>query len=356
MRGLFHVCVAALVARGAASLAAPSAEMLLKYRREVDLALAEGRTDKPLGLGLTPLEIACLSGYDDGVRKLLDANADIHKRTHTGDTFLHVAAYLGHETIVSMLLRKGADIEASGSLDGSPTPLFYAAEGGHVAVVERLLAHGARPLAVDPRDGSTTLDVAASEEIHNLLLSRINLLEATDESAEFISKPEEFSAEVLREQRRWVDRAIAEGAVNKAVNEAFEGAVYTPLLLGCQIGYEAGVRKLLALGANVHVTSENSGSTPLVVAAYNGRAMIVSMLLREGADINGRTDDGETALFIAAERGHADVVKALRVHGARITSRNNGATVLDVAESDEIRMLLLRSYDTSSESNARTIQ
>ncbi|KAH8072774.1 hypothetical protein JL721_3421 [Aureococcus anophagefferens] len=73
MRGLFHVCLAALVARGAAHWEAPSDEMLRHWRQEVDLALSEGRIETNLGFGQTPLDIACLSGYDYGVRKLLDA-------------------------------------------------------------------------------------------------------------------------------------------------------------------------------------------------------------------------------------------------------------------------------------------
>ncbi|EGB02614.1 hypothetical protein AURANDRAFT_35077, partial [Aureococcus anophagefferens] len=142
--------------------------MLRHWRQEVDLALSEGRIETNLGFGQTPLDIACLSGYDYGVRKLLDAGANIHKRTHQGETFLqwqsplHVAAALGHAKIVSMLINEGADVDAS---DGgmSPTPLFYAAGAGHVAVVKTLLAHGALLTWEDPlQDGATALHVAAA--------------------------------------------------------------------------------------------------------------------------------------------------------------------------------------------------
>lgn len=50
------------------------------------------------------------------------------------------------------------------------------------------------------------------------------------------------------------------------------------------------------------------GSTPLHMAATNGRGEAVSILLCRGADPNIMTRSGDTSLHLAAQHGHTEVV------------------------------------------------
>jgi ankyrin repeat protein len=70
-----------------------------------------------------------------------------------------VAAVQGHETVVWLLLDKGADVNASAKDDGK-TPFFRAVSKGHDAVARLLLERGANPEARD-RVGQTPLHEAA---------------------------------------------------------------------------------------------------------------------------------------------------------------------------------------------------
>jgi ankyrin repeat protein len=55
--------------------------------------------------------------------------------------------------------------------------------------------------------------------------------------------------------------------------------------------------------------AENSGATPLYVAAYSGHLDVVRHLVEVGADKDHPQNSGETPLYIAAQNGHVDVVR-----------------------------------------------
>ncbi|KAH6955702.1 ankyrin repeat-containing domain protein [Ilyonectria sp. MPI-CAGE-AT-0026] len=57
-------------------------------------------------------------------------------------TAQHVAAMVGHEAVVLVLLEKGADVATKD--DDGWTVLHWAADSGHLVVVRVLLENGAR--------------------------------------------------------------------------------------------------------------------------------------------------------------------------------------------------------------------
>ena len=62
--------------------------------------------------------------------------------------------------------------------------------------------------------------------------------------------------------------------------------------------------------------AQNSGATPLWVAAENGHLDVVRHLVEGGADKDQAKISGATPLHIAAENGHLDVVRYLAEVGA----------------------------------------
>ena len=76
---------------------------------------------------------------------LLSQGVDLHTRTESGATPLHLAAAFGYPEIVRILLEAGADTGARGP--NGNTPLLYAAQEGHAEVVRVLLRAGADPEA-----------------------------------------------------------------------------------------------------------------------------------------------------------------------------------------------------------------
>ncbi|SNX85263.1 related to HOS4 - subunit of the Set3 complex [Melanopsichium pennsylvanicum] len=72
----------------------------------------------------TPLHLACIRGYDDVARQLLDLGADVDLQDRAGNTALHFASAWGHTSLVQLLIERGCSLAVK-NLEGS-TPSDYA--------------------------------------------------------------------------------------------------------------------------------------------------------------------------------------------------------------------------------------
>lgn len=115
----------------------------------------------------------------------------------------------------------------------------------------------------------------------------------------------------------------------------------------------------MLLKAAAHPSATNqSGATPMLLAAMNGNAAIVESLLQAGADPNAPlSQTGDTALMIAARTGKVDAVRELLDHGAKVNAKETwgGTTALMWAVSDRhpevAKLLLERGADMNAKSN-----
>jgi ankyrin repeat protein len=90
--------------------------------------------------GWSLLNDAARSGQADVARVLLARGADVNRGNQSGATPLYIAALKGHEEVVSLLLRAGADIRWRGS-PAVWTPLTAACASGYHGVTRLLLLH-----------------------------------------------------------------------------------------------------------------------------------------------------------------------------------------------------------------------
>lgn len=105
----------------------------------------------------------------------------------------------------------------------------------------------------------------------------------------------------------------------------------TPLILAASNGHKVIVNLLLGGGASIDATDKN-GQTCLSWAAMNGHREIVELLVETGVDIDRRDNFDQTALLRAAQHGHGNTVELLADKGANINIQDyNGRTSLSMA-------------------------
>lgn len=256
----------------------------------------EGATDliemlKEAG-GRITLREAVILGDLEMARAMCDAGADASgdARWHYHDTFLMVAADLGHRELVRLLLDRGADIE--GIDDLGATALMRAAGAGHADIVTMLLDQGAN---IDKNwPGETALTEAATKfhpDVVSLLLARgatRGLLDAAAlDDVPLVEK-------LLRGGADPNDLYCGHGSI----------AMYA-----VSRGNTSIVRLLLDYGAGHQGPIDDR--PVLSEAARLGYADIVALLIERGADHHAVDQDGMTALAWAREGGHREVVDCL---------------------------------------------
>lgn len=96
---------------------------------------------------------------------------------------------------------------------------------------------------------------------------------------------------------------------------------YTRLEALAANGHVSGIRLLLRRGAQINGRTPGE-VTPLMVAATHERLAVVRELLRRGAKLDLRDGKGRTALHHAAFSGHAEIAEALLKSGARINAKD----------------------------------
>lgn len=114
------------------------------------------------------------------------------------------------------------------------------------------------------------------------------------------------------------------------------------------------VKELISLGADVNV-KDFAGWTPLHEACNVGYYDVAKILIAAGADVNTQGLDDDTPLHDSASSGHRDIVKLLLRHGGNPFQANkHGERPVDVAETEELELLLKREVPLSGDDESYT--
>ena len=352
--------------------------------------------ESPNADGQTALMVVARTSRVDAARLLIKHGAKVNAvEQWRGQTALMWAAAQSQPAMVKELLAAGAEPNARATVNNWPrqvtaepraiyrpagglTPLLYAAREGCVECAAALIDAGADINLPDP------------EGISPLLMAVINM--RFDSAADLIrqgANPNHFdfwgraplyAAVDLntvprggRPDRPVLDKTTALQVIemlldaganpnmqlklpppfrNVGNDRGLDGLLTTgttPLLRAAKALDAPAIRALLARGADLSIANSR-GMTPFMVAAGLGSVDAdtrgfylsedtqqrsiesLSLLLKAGADVNGRDSRGLTALHEAARWGWNDVVRFLVKSGADLNAKDNrGNTPVDSA-------------------------
>ena len=134
---------------------------------------------------------------------------------------------------------------------------------------------------------------------------------------------------------------------------------FTRLAEACEDANLELIRELLEKDPEAIEVPEFAGNRPLQIAALNGNAEVVTILIDHGCQIDCANGDKDTPLIDAAENGHLEVIKLLLAAGVDPLRQNlKGQQALDVVtdeneDSPGIRAALHKAIDTWNSSEAK---
>jgi serine/threonine-protein phosphatase 6 regulatory ankyrin repeat subunit B len=272
---------------------------------------------------------AARNGHGEAIQLLLDYGLDINDQDSQGQTALMTAASYGQNDILRLILDRNVNPDLQ---DNSGwTALMWAVRRGQRKAAQVLLQREVNPNLPDNKDCRTPLMYAASQgdiSLVKLLLSGGADITATDKHGQTAYRLASFAghADIMK-------MLETRGAYVKSSD------LQKDLTRSARIGNISMVKQLIAQGVDVNAKMEED-MTPLMWAARNGHADVVTLLLEHGAQVDTRDRLGRQAVHLCIgmshiqEKGSAETTKALLDGGANVESKDQyGRSLLMLASS-----------------------
>lgn len=246
--------------------------------------------------------------------------------------YLEIASMLGHESVVNLLLRNGANPNELTSQTKNiarqhiALPIARTVLYGRLQVMKTLLKHGAKIESTGPM-GCTLLILASSyghyDSVKFLLDNKVDInVKNIFQNTALLYASKKGHASI-------VDCLLDNGAnVNTVCMRSS-----TPLIEAASWGQLEIVEKLLCRYSSVNACDDENMNA-LTKAAEKGHHQIVQKLLENKAAANIRTHKNETALMIACRKGNLNIVTILINH---IVDCSNNPTILYEREHSTIQ-------------------
>ncbi len=240
-------------------------ELKVLLRKVLYLIANEANINIPSDYGYTALMIFSKFGYQDIVKFLIEAGADVNAKTNSirapgvigSNNSLIYAIQAGYQDIIKLLLDQGADVNAKN--DWNITPLIEAVESGNKDIVVLLLDHNA-DIDINSKRG-TALMIAAMKGYYDIF-------------------------------KLLLERNANTGYRNNMGDNAMSLAAY--------YGHLSLVNLLIDKAVpNINDQNPLTGCTALMEAIKSGHVEIVQLFLSKNIELSLRNNNGQTALDIA---------------------------------------------------------
>ena len=255
-------------------------------------SLAAAGPDAPSPDGTTALHRAVGAGDVVKAESLIRAGADVNAVNRYGVTPLSLAAADGNARLVGALLTSGAvPRKADAALHDGRTLLMLAARTGNVDALTLLLAKGADLNAAETRTGTTALMWAALENRADAV--RVLTKAGADVNARstvtaYPHTPPGVIGDALEEGYSYVGQTV------------LPKGGWTALMYAARQGALDAARPLAEAGADLTIADQD-GTPALTFAIINGHYDVAALLVEKGADVNQPDRTGATPLYSAVD-------------------------------------------------------
>ena len=205
------------------------------------------------------------------VNKLLEMGVDIHHQNNEGMNALMLASFLGYSQMSKLLLNNGIDVNQI-SKDGN-TALMFASSAGKLDIVKYLVESGADLSKKNKRE-LTAAEIAAEKSHKEVLNYFIDLLGENILSPKYKKLPKRFLS------------AVSKGKLDI-------------------------VKQMMTGGIDINTTDEN-GTTPLMIASFEGHEPLVTYFIDMGADLMKKDYRGKIALDYAVQNEKYEIAGLLK--------------------------------------------
>lgn len=243
-------------------------ELLLSYGADVNITGIQCGSDN---YRRSPLHQACDMGHNDLVRILLKSGADPNKEIEDCVTPLALAVRLGHLGIMEQLLEARATIYDPPRI---PNALVGACQAKNPEMLVDLL--------LQALPDSPTSDSACEEALSAVSAQRDNKIKDIRSHAEQLG---EMSASYIALEEAQLEAQLKDDMLPFMLRAHLAwGYRRSPLHQACALGHNDLVQNLLKSGADPNKEIKN-GVTPLTLAVRRGHLEIMEQLLKAGAMI-----------------------------------------------------------------------
>lgn len=307
-------------------------EVFLKCVKKGDLAAVKlflaAKIDPDVAYwnGTTALMLEAGKGRTPLLEALLDAGADVNRKTRYGETALSKAAAEGKLDSLNLLLGKGVNSETRNGA------LPRAASGGHIEIMHILIDRG-----VDAESINKSFVEAA-------VYARVEVLPILLQEGADVMKigTQALTGAADHKGVHWLTDSKRAETIQLLLDlgvdvDAADEKGHTALCNAIWGRHNSSVKALLNGGANPDgICKGLQGEMPLILAAGERAGTpsheIVQSLLEKGADPNRKNPDGSTALIKAVKAGDTNIIYELLKAGADPKEKNsNGETAAEIA-------------------------
>lgn len=272
------------------------------------------------GQGIGALHMCLENSHDEAAMMLISEGATVNRprRYDSGEAPMHVAAKLGMNDVLQRMICKGGDVNL---LSGDrSTPLFLAVREKHPLTV-RLLCDAGSSVNACNFQGRTPFHLAAQQvsvEMVRILLPYIDNINVSGRGGLTALHYVTCAYPPTYSQSEIVNLLIAYGAdVRQRDNDG-----KTALHMVAYTGDVNLAQVLIANGAELNLTENVIGETPLNTAAAHDRYEMIKLLVEKGADVNIGDKGNQTPLHkiqaVKASRSKYRSTEILLQYGARV--------------------------------------